>query len=138
MTEESSDSGQPEGQPPLLARSPRARSGPVLTFDLAGEADRLCNESPWNQHGRNAVTLVKYSDLRIVFILMKPAARLEEHHADARICLHTLRGYARVHLKDATLDLPAGHLLTLDKDVPHDLEAVEESAVLLTIAWQGR
>ena len=138
MTKEPSDSGQPEGHAPLLARSPRALSGPVLTFDLSREADRLRNESPWNQHGRNAVTLVKYSDLRIVFILMKPAARLQEHHADATISMHTLRGYARVHLRDEVINLPAGHLLTLEKDIPHDLEAVEESAVLLTIAWQGR
>jgi quercetin dioxygenase-like cupin family protein len=117
------------------ARSPRALTGPVLTFDLAAEADRLRSESPWREHGRNAVTLVKYSDLRIVFILMKPAARLQEHHADARISVQTLRGHARLHLGGEIIDLPAGHLMTLDKGIPHDLEAVEESEVLLTIAW---
>jgi quercetin dioxygenase-like cupin family protein len=83
------------------------------------------------------VTLVKHTDLRIVFILMKAAARLQEHHAGARISVHTLSGHVRLHLGERTVDLPAGHLLALEQDIPHDLEAIEESAVLLTIAWQG-
>ena len=94
-------------------------------------------ESPWELHGRNAVTLVKHSDLRVVFILLKATARLEEHHAGARISIQTVHGHTRVHLKDRTIELPAGSLLALERDVAHDLEAVEESAVLLTIAWQG-
>ena len=83
------------------------------------------------------MTLVKYSDLRIVYIVMKPAARMEEHHAGARISVHTLSGRVRLRLGERTVDLPAGNLLALEKDVPHDLEAIEESTVLLTISWHG-
>jgi quercetin dioxygenase-like cupin family protein len=35
------------------------------------------------------------------------------------------------------VDLPVGRLVSVERDVPHDVEAVEESAFLLTIAWQG-
>lgn len=122
---------------PVAERPMRALSGPALAFDLAREAERLRGESPWSQHGRNAVTLVKYPDLRIVFILMKPGAKLHEHHAGATISVHTLSGRARVHLRDGVVDLLAGQLLALERDVPHDVEAVDESAVLLTIAWPG-
>ena len=138
MTLESNDVDHPDAQATASARSLRALSGPVLMFDLAKEADRLRRESPWDQHGRNAVTLVKHSDLRVVFIVMKPAARLQEHHTGARISVHPLSGHVRRHLGDAAVDLPAGHLLALEKGIPHDLEAIEESAVLLTIAWQGK
>ena len=136
MSQESHLSSQPIGQPAAPARAPRTLSGPVLTFDLAKEAHRLRDESPWSQHGRNAVTLVKHSDLRIVFIIMKAGARMEEHHSGARISVHTLSGRVRLRLGEETVDLPAGHLLALEKDIPHDLEAVQESSVLLTIAWQ--
>jgi quercetin dioxygenase-like cupin family protein len=84
------------------------------------------------------VTLVKYPDLRIVYILMRSGARMQEHHAGATISVHTLSGHVRLHLAEGTVDLPAGQLLALERDVPHDVEAVEESAVLLTIAWHGR
>jgi hypothetical protein len=35
-------------------------------------------------------------------------------------------------------DLRAGSLLVLDQGLPHDLEALEDSVFLLTIAWPGR
>jgi quercetin dioxygenase-like cupin family protein len=137
MTQQPIDPSPPAGRISASARSPRIRSASILTFDLAKEADRLRNESPWSQHGSNGVTLVKYSDLRIVLILMKPATKVQEHHAGARISVHALSGHVRLRLGEETVDLYAGHLLALEKDTPHDLEAVEESAVLLTIAWQG-
>ena len=120
---------------PFTARQPRPLADPVLVFDLAGETARLREEGPWLQHGRNAVTLVKHPDFRIVFMLMKPGTRLQEHHASARISVHTLSGRVRLHLEQRIVDLPAGHLLALERELVHDVEAVEESAVLLTIAW---
>ncbi len=118
-------------------RLPRPLAAPVLTFDLAAEAGRLRMESPWLQRGRNAVTLVKYDDFRVVFMLMKPGTRLQEHHASGRISVQTVTGRVLLHLKEQTIALPAGHLLALERELVHDVEAVEESGVLLTIAWPG-
>jgi quercetin dioxygenase-like cupin family protein len=49
--------------------------------------------------------------------------------------VHTLSGHIRLRLPQQVVDLPAGHLLTLDRSVPHDVEAREESAFLLTLSW---
>jgi quercetin dioxygenase-like cupin family protein len=43
-----------------------------------------------------------------------------------------------VHAAGRTFDLPAGRVLALERGVPHDVVAVEEGALLLTIAWGGR
>jgi len=40
-----------------------------------------------------------------------------------------------MHVEAKAFDLPAGHLLALERTVPHDVEALEDSAFLLTIAW---
>ena len=37
---------------------------------------------------------------------------------------------------EETVDLPAGRLLALDRNIKHDVEAAVDSAFLLTIAWQ--
>jgi hypothetical protein len=37
--------------------------------------------------------------------------------------------------KVETIDLPVGHVLALDRNVHHDVEALVDSAFLLTIAW---
>jgi len=42
-----------------------------------------------------------------------------------------------VRLADQKVDLSAGELLVLDCGVLHDLEALEESAFLLTISWSN-
>lgn len=108
---------------------------PLLTFDLAAELERLHNEESWRRNRRNAKTLVKESDFRVVLVALHAGAWLEEHHAPGRISIHTVRGHVRVRAKDQVVDLPVGHMLTLEQNIAHDVEAQEESAFLLTIAW---
>ena len=43
-----------------------------------------------------------------------------------------------VKYDDFRVDLHASSLLALDQGIPHDVEALAESAFLLTIAWPGR
>lgn len=119
------------------ARPARPLADPILKFDFAEEAARLRQEGPWLQHGRNAVTLVKHADLRVVLMIMKPGATMRQHQTTGRISVHTLSGHVRLHLESGVVELPAGQLIALEHDIPHDVEAVEESSVLLTIAWPG-
>lgn len=111
-------------------------SGPVLQFDLASELDQLHRDESWlHPTGRSSKTLVKYSDLRIVLIAMKANTRMHEHTAAGRISVHALNGHIRLQLPERVVDLPAGRLLALDQCVPHDVEAAEDSAFLLTLSW---
>jgi len=40
-----------------------------------------------------------------------------------------------MHVAGQTFDLPAEHLIALDRAIPHDVQALKESAFLLTICW---
>lgn len=111
----------------------------LLQFNLASEIAHLHRDEAWLQAaGRSSKTLVKYPDLRIVLIAMKSNTRMHEHTAAARISVHTVSGHIRLHLPEQVLDLPAGHLLALDQCVPHDVEASEDSAFLLTLSWPSK
>ena len=111
-------------------------SRPRLRFDLISELDQLHQDDSWKQAaGRSSKTLVKHPDLRIVLIAMKANTRMHEHTAAARISVHTLSGHIRLHLPEQVVELPSGHLLALDECVPHDVEAAEDSAFLLTLSW---
>ena len=116
-------------------RRPPTLAAPHLEFDLAQELSQLRREPAWSS-GQNAKTLVKYDDLRVVLIVLKAGGRIAGHQTEGRISIHTLQGEVRVKAQNEAFDLPAGHLLTLDHGVPHDVEAVAESAFLLTIAWR--
>jgi quercetin dioxygenase-like cupin family protein len=108
----------------------------VLQFNVASELDHLHQDESWlHPTGRSSKTLVKHPDLRILLIAMKANTRMHEHTAAGRISVHTINGHIRVHLPKQVVDLPAGHLLALDQCVPHDVEATEDSAFLLTLSW---
>ena len=116
------------------ARAPEATAGPSLTFDLAHQIGELRQEPYW-QSGRNSKTLVKYDDFRIVLTTIRAKTTIHEHHAAGRISVHTIEGHIRMHAAGIDFDLPSGHVLVLDRAMPHDVVAVEDSAFLLTIAW---
>jgi quercetin dioxygenase-like cupin family protein len=127
-----------ESQPPSVGHESidGTLSGSVLQFNLASELDQLHRDESWlHPTGRSSKTLVKYPDLRIVLIAMKANTRMHEHTAAGRISVHSLNGHIRIHLPGQVVDLPVGHLLALDQCVPHDVEASEDSAFLLTLSW---
>ena len=111
-------------------------AAPFLEFDLIRELEQLHGERDWNR-GQNAKTLVKHDDFRVVLIALKARARLPEHQTKGRISIQTVAGHIVVRAQGRTFELPTGSLLALDQGLPHDVEALEESAFLLTIAWPG-
>ncbi len=116
---------------------PQAMAAAYLEFDLAREIDQLRLEPEW-RNGHNARTLVKYDDFRIVLTVLAAGTQIPEHRADGRISVHVLTGHLKMRASGRTFDLTSGRLLTLDRALPHEVEALEESAFLLTIAWKGQ
>ncbi len=108
-----------------------------MEFDLPAEIDRLHTETTWST-GQNARTLIKYDDFRVVLIVLAGKARMPEHKTEGRISISVLSGHTQVTASGRTFSLRAGGLLALDHGVSHDVHALEESALLLTIAWPGR
>jgi quercetin dioxygenase-like cupin family protein len=112
-------------------------AGPLLQIDLERELQQLRREDSWQREtGRSSKTLAKYPDFRIVLILMKGGTRMRQHRAEGRISIQQLKGQVCIHLADRKVTVSTGHLLVLDCGVLHDVEALEESALLLTISWR--
>ena len=110
---------------------------PFLEYDLVREVRQLHEEPGW-KNGQNAKTLVKYDDFRVVLMALRASSLVPLHKARGRILLHMISGHVLVHALDRTFDLLPGSLLVFDKEVSHDLQAIEESALLLSIVWPGR
>jgi quercetin dioxygenase-like cupin family protein len=126
---------QHEEENTKLTRLPELAQ-PLLQFDLAAEIEHLHREDSWQRGaGRSSKTLVKQPDFRVVLVAMKEATEIKEHRADGRISIHTITGHLRLKLPDQVVEVPAGHLLALDRCIGHDVEALADSVFLLTIAW---
>ena len=106
----------------------------IAQLDLKNEIAELERQKPW-QAGHSAKTLAKKPDFRVTLIAMEKSSRLKEHHADGTISVHVIKGEIHFHVGGKTHTLPAGSLLTLGASIKHEVEAAQDSALLVTIAW---
>ncbi len=109
----------------------------VIRRSISDELKKLAEAPSWQREsGRSAETLVKYEEFRIVLVRMKHGSYMSQHRAEGPVSIQLIGGKIRVHLpEDRTENLNPGDLLTLDRCLEHDVEALEESSFLLTIAW---
>lgn len=107
------------------------------TFDLGTIEMELRREDLYQRQGHAARTLVRAADLRVVLVAMRGGSRIAEHHTNESASIHTVSGHVRLHLPDRTVELPAGHLLVLGRELKHDVEAGIDSAFVLTLGWQN-
>jgi len=72
--------------------------------------------------------------MRVVLFAMEQTAKMKEHHADGTVSVRVLRGALRLRIGEGDMRLGTGGLLIIGAKVRHDVEALEESVFLLTIA----
>ncbi|MGZ4888628.1 MAG: hypothetical protein ACXWBH_05565, partial [Candidatus Angelobacter sp.] len=119
-------------------REPGVLAATSLKFNLEEEIRQLQAEPRW-QAGHTAKTIAKYGDFRVVLVVMKAGAQLVRHRTAGRISIQACHGSLRLHFsgdfESETVEVAAGDLFLLDREVAHDVEALTDSALLLTIAW---
>lgn len=106
-------------------------------FDLAQEMMDSERTKPWAK-GHTARTLFKKTDFRMVLISMEKGAVLNEHHADGTISVQVLKGSIRFISQGEAHTLHQNSIVTLGASISHQVEAIEEAAFLLTIAWPDK
>ena len=115
------------------ARPDRPVAAPVLEFRLDEQVERLRREPAWRSGTRDAITLAKGPVLRVVLTVLRAGAHLDEHRAPGPLTLQLLSGSLRFQAAGETRALAPGMLVVLDAALPHRVEAVEDSAFLLTL-----
>jgi quercetin dioxygenase-like cupin family protein len=111
-----------------------AAAGPATTFDLAAEAQALRDSALWRERGQSSRTLLKLPDFRLVMIALKSGHQIQRHQTDLRLNLNTVAGHVQLTVGDETIDLPAGRVLVVDPAIPHDVTALEDSVILLSLS----
>lgn len=114
---------------------PTPLDGAFLELDLHEELAQLERERASTGAVQTAKTLVKHPTLRLVLIAIGDGGRIPEHETAGRITIQTLSGHVRTHAAGRVFDMPAGRVVALDRSIRHELEAIGDSAVVLTIAW---
>jgi len=122
-----------------MTKRPRPQSerflhGPLQSFDLGAEVNRLREEKAWQEGRRNAITLRKGGGLNVVLLVMKGGDRLDEHSAPGPITVIVHEGRIRFSAADADVEAEAGTVLACDAGVRHSVEALGDAVCLLNVA----
>jgi quercetin dioxygenase-like cupin family protein len=119
---------------PLRPEGERSVDAPMVTIDLLQHLKNIREESSYNSGPRNAITLFKSDQLRIVLIALHAGGELPTHTADGTISVQVIEGQIIFSTQFEKSTLTPGQLVTLHKKIPHSVLALEESAILLTLS----
>lgn len=116
------------------ARTDRPQPITLNHFDLTDQLARLRADAPIRAHGRDSLSLVRDPGFDLVLVALNAGARMHEHKAPGPISVIVLDGRVAFTARGQRLELGPHGLVTLPNRVLHEVEALEDSAILITIA----
>ena len=99
--------------------------------DLEAEADRLLEALPG--HRRQTRSLAREAGVSVIMIAMEAGDAMQEHSAAGVVTVQAMRGQVSLRTGGETIELRRGQLAVFQPNVRHDLEAQEQSVVVLTV-----
>src|SRR6185312_13488874 len=109
----------------------RPTTGGMLMVKFADEIARLKSTAEWRSADRHAVSLIKDDALNVLLLVLKKGAHLHEHRTKGPIAIQLVSGSVRFSCGLDQRTISAGEMVGLDRGVPHSLEALDESALIL-------
>ena len=108
-------------------------AGPENVLDVAAALRALRAEAGPSANGHRQITLLHEGPVRLVLFAFAAGGQMPEHRAPGWVTIQVLRGALRVRTPDAQHELTEGRILALAPGVPHDVDASEESDMLLGV-----
>ncbi len=105
------------------------------TFNLKALIAELRTLEPYTRTGHTARALIHTDDLRLVLVVMRRGAQMGDHDADATVTVQVLDGALKLQLPDREVEVATGRVLAMASGLRHDVEALADSAFLLTLGW---
>ena len=109
-----------------------------VELDLAAADRELRAEDAYQRDGHTARTLIREPTMRIVLVVMRAGGKMAEHRTQDTASIYAISGTVRLVLPTRTVELQAGRLLVIPPGLTHDVEAVGDSAFLLTLAREAQ
>ena len=117
------------------SRDSRQLRQPLMRFAVLDEIARLAGEPEWNSTDRNSIVLAKDARFRMMLSVLRRGARLSDDDGEATFSLQLVTGSVTVMRGGEQLQLAPGEIAVVEAGASWSVEAAEESAVLMTLAW---
>ena len=135
-----SDRARQDDQAKHHARHPHHENflaqGGLIAVDIRAEITRLKSEPVWANNDRHGSSLVKGDGINVALMILKKGAKMQEHHTRAPITVNVIEGRINLIAKGKTQPLTPGTIAALNRAIEHSIEALEESAIVLTVGGE--
>jgi len=111
----------------------RMLDAPHIYIDTKEYIRQLKNEPAWVKNDRNGITVFKTERLSLVLTGLHKDAVLDHMPIDGICMLQVLEGKVNVKAQGEEQKLEPGELMTFHSSVDHNVEAIEDSFILLTV-----
>ena len=111
-------------------------AGQSHLFDLNQALETLRSESHPGRDGHRQVTIFHRAPVSHVLFSFEAGGHLPTHSAHGAVTIHILEGRFAIDVEGINHELRAGQLLVLKPDLSHDVRAIEEGAMLLTVVME--
>ena len=105
----------------------------LVGIDLPLLTEQIKEEKSWQDGKRNAITVFKSNDLRILLIALHEGSEMARHVADGIISVQVLEGLMRFDTDQQSVALSTGQMLVLHKEIFHSVKAIRKTIFLLTV-----
>ncbi|MEO5997556.1 MAG: cupin domain-containing protein [Chitinophagaceae bacterium] len=112
----------------------RSIDSSLLFMDLPVLMEQIKNEAAWKTSDRNAITVFKSENMRIVLIALHEGTEVKRHTANGTISVQVMEGQIKFSTDKQSLQLNKGQMLTLHERIPHSVLAIKEAMFLLTLS----
>lgn len=104
----------------------------IRTFDLPALLSQVKDEESWQKVDQKALTVFHEQRLRIALMVLHAGTLIPPHQVEGPISVQVVEGCIRFSTNAESVTLRTGQMLTLPAEVQHQVEALDESAFLLT------
>ena len=99
---------------------------------IAGDRGELLGELPIQAGEVRTRRVFKGAGVTLMRLSLDAGAVLKEHTAQVPILVEVLSGHATMTFDGAAVDMPEGAIIHIDALVPHSVEAIAPTQLLLT------
>jgi quercetin dioxygenase-like cupin family protein len=92
------------------------------------------DEIEFNENHVISKVIVETSFSKEIRILLKSGQVMKEHKTPFPIIIHIIQGNLKLGVQSEMYDMKDGDIIALDGNIPHNLIAVEDSIVRLTLS----
>lgn len=118
---------------PQRPEGDRVLDASLVNLNLNASIAQLQNEVAWKEGDRNSITLFKSDEVRVVLMGLHKGVTVPTHTAPGMITVQVLQGHIHFFSGGTCTSIEQGQAIVLHQKLPHSLEALQDTFLLLTM-----